>query len=77
MSIGIQCLLTDDLDAARLLAGRLTQLNHDRRELELQMQHEAMLTVADMRPTIRRCRWDCACSTNPGIRASSVWWLRA
>lgn len=48
MSIGIQCLLTDDLDAARLLAGRLTQLNHDRRELELQMQHEAMLTVADM-----------------------------
>lgn len=49
MSIGIQCLLADDLDAARLLAGRLTQLNHDRRELELQMQHEAMLTVADMR----------------------------
>lgn len=49
MSIGIQCLLTDDLEAARLLAGRLTQLNHDRRELELQMQHEAMLTVADMR----------------------------
>lgn len=48
MSIGIQCLLTDDLDAARLLAGRLTQLNHDRRELELQMQHEAMLAVADM-----------------------------
>lgn len=49
MSIGIQCLLTDDLDSARLLAGRLTQLNHDRRELELQMQHEAMLAVADMR----------------------------
>lgn len=49
MSIGIQCLLTDDLDTARLLAGRLTQLNHDRRELELQMQNEAMLTVADMR----------------------------
>lgn len=49
MSIGIQCLLTDDLDTARLLAGRLSQLNHDRRELELQMQHEAMLAVADMR----------------------------
>lgn len=48
MSIGIQCLLTDDLDTARLLAGRLSQLNHDRRELELQMQHEAMLAVADM-----------------------------
>jgi len=49
MSVGIQCLLTDDLDTARLLAGRLTQLNHDRRELELQMQQEAMLAVADMR----------------------------
>jgi single-stranded-DNA-specific exonuclease len=49
MSVGIQCLLTDDPESARLLAGRLTQLNQDRRELELQMQQEAMLTVADMR----------------------------
>ncbi len=49
MSVGIQCLLTDDPDMARVLAGRLTQLNHDRRELELQMQQEAMLVVADMR----------------------------
>jgi single-stranded-DNA-specific exonuclease len=49
MSIGIQCLLTDDLATARMLAGRLSQLNHDRRELELQMQHEAMVSVADMR----------------------------
>ena len=49
MSVGIQCLLTDDVEQARLLAGRLTQLNDDRRELELQMQQEAMLVVADMR----------------------------
>jgi single-stranded-DNA-specific exonuclease len=49
MSIGIQCLLTDDLTTARMLAGRLSQLNHDRRELELQMQNEAMLAIADMR----------------------------
>ncbi|HEY6644014.1 single-stranded-DNA-specific exonuclease RecJ [Povalibacter sp.] len=49
MTVGIQCLLADDLETARLLAGRLTQLNHDRRELELQMQQEAMLAVADMR----------------------------
>jgi single-stranded-DNA-specific exonuclease len=49
MTVGIQCLLTDDPDTARVLAGRLTQLNHDRRELELQMQQEAMLAVADMR----------------------------
>ena len=49
MSIGIQCLLTDDPAAARLLAARLAQLNQDRRELELQMQQEAMLAIADMR----------------------------
>jgi single-stranded-DNA-specific exonuclease len=49
MTIGIQCLLTDDLVAARGLAARLAQLNSDRRELELQMQQEAMLAIADMR----------------------------
>lgn len=49
MTVGIQCLLADDPDTARVLAGRLTQLNQDRRELELQMQQEAMLAVADMR----------------------------
>jgi len=49
MTIGIQCLLADDLVAARGLAARLAQLNNDRRELELQMQQEAMLAIADMR----------------------------
>lgn len=48
MSIGIQCLLTDDLTEARRLAARLTQLNHDRRELEQHMQQAAMLAVTDM-----------------------------
>jgi single-stranded-DNA-specific exonuclease len=49
MSVGIQCLLTDDIEAARLLAARLAQLNQDRRELELQMQQDAMLAIQDMR----------------------------
>jgi single-stranded-DNA-specific exonuclease len=49
MSIGIQCLLTDQLAEARLLAARLAQLNQDRRELELQMQQDAMLAIEDMR----------------------------
>jgi len=49
MSIGIQCLLTDDVEGARLLAARLAQLNQDRRELELQMQQDAMLAIEDMR----------------------------
>jgi single-stranded-DNA-specific exonuclease len=49
MSIGIQCLLTDDPNMARMLAARLTQLNTDRKELELQMQQEALVAIADMR----------------------------
>lgn len=49
MSIGIQCLLSDDLHSARQLAARLAQLNQDRRELERQMQQEAMASLADMR----------------------------
>ncbi|MET0658833.1 MAG: single-stranded-DNA-specific exonuclease RecJ [Steroidobacteraceae bacterium] len=49
MTIGIQCLLTDDPTEARVLAARLTQLNRDRRELEQRMQQEALATLADMR----------------------------
>lgn len=49
MTIGIKCLLTDDAVSARLLAGRLAQLNQDRKELELRMQQEALGTLADMR----------------------------
>ncbi|HEX2493700.1 MAG TPA: single-stranded-DNA-specific exonuclease RecJ, partial [Steroidobacter sp.] len=49
MTIGIQCLLTDDLATARMLASRLSQLNQDRKELELQMQQEAMFAIEEMR----------------------------
>lgn len=49
MTIGIQCLITDDPHTARLLAARLSQLNSDRKELELQMQQEALVAIADMR----------------------------
>jgi single-stranded-DNA-specific exonuclease len=49
MTVGIQCLLSDDLASARMLAARLAQLNQDRRELELQMQQEAMVAIAEMR----------------------------
>ncbi|MDY0066431.1 MAG: single-stranded-DNA-specific exonuclease RecJ [Steroidobacteraceae bacterium] len=49
MTIGVQCLLTDDPVSARLLAARLAQLNQDRRELEQQMQQEAMAALKEMR----------------------------
>jgi single-stranded-DNA-specific exonuclease len=48
MSIGIQCLLCDELTQARALAGQLTQLNVDRQELEQQMQRQALEAVEHM-----------------------------
>ncbi len=45
MSIGIECLLADDLHRARALAAQLAQLNHERRDLEQRMQQEALAIV--------------------------------
>ncbi len=45
MSIGIECLLTDDPARARTLAEQLGALNTERRELQAQMQHEAFAAL--------------------------------
>jgi single-stranded-DNA-specific exonuclease len=45
MSLGIECLLTANATEARELAGRLSQLNSDRRELETRMQQEALAKI--------------------------------
>lgn len=42
MTVGIRCLVTDDPAEARELAGRLHQLNLDRREIEDRMRAEAV-----------------------------------
>jgi len=42
MSLGIECLLTDDLTQARKLARELGELNRQRREIEGQMREEAL-----------------------------------
>jgi single-stranded-DNA-specific exonuclease len=47
MSIGIECLLTDDAGRARALAAQLAQLNHERRDLEQRMQQDALTIVAN------------------------------
>jgi len=47
MSIGIQCLLTDDGVLAEKLAQQLNQLNSERKEVEAQMKHEALSLLAD------------------------------
>lgn len=48
MSLGIECLLTDDADNALQLAQRLDGLNHERRQIETEMKAEAMAIVDDM-----------------------------
>jgi len=49
MSLGIQCLLTDDPALAKAVAVQLDELNNDRREIEGQMKFEAMALLADMK----------------------------
>jgi len=45
MSAGIRCLLSDDSNEAMELASRLDELNRERRELQEQMQVEAMRQI--------------------------------
>jgi single-stranded-DNA-specific exonuclease len=49
MTIGIQCLLCDDLATAQGLAARLDQLNQERRATEARMQTEALAAVSVLR----------------------------
>jgi single-stranded-DNA-specific exonuclease len=49
MTIGIQCLLADDLPSATALAARLDQLNEERRLIEARMQTEALAAVRQLR----------------------------
>ncbi|HEY2463198.1 MAG TPA: single-stranded-DNA-specific exonuclease RecJ [Steroidobacteraceae bacterium] len=49
MSVGIACLLTDDLLEAQRLAASLAQLNDERREIEQRMQLEAVGLAEDLR----------------------------
>lgn len=48
MSLGVECLLTDDAAEARRLANRLSELNQERREIEQRMQAEALAAVAQL-----------------------------
>lgn len=41
MSVGVQCLLSDDIDSARLLGAKLDKLNEERRTIEQSMKIEA------------------------------------
>ncbi|MEJ2514766.1 MAG: single-stranded-DNA-specific exonuclease RecJ [Gammaproteobacteria bacterium] len=51
MSLGIECLLADDPGRAAELASALGSLNEERKQLEGQMQEEALAAVKDLAPS--------------------------
>ena len=48
MSLGIECLLTDDASAAREMAAQLDEMNQDRKSIEQGMQREALAQLKDL-----------------------------
>lgn len=50
MSLGIECLLTDDMDRASDIAQKLDLLNQERREIEHQMQEQAFYFLKKCQP---------------------------
>ena len=51
MTLGIECLLTDDGQRAAELAGELDRINRDRRDIEGQMREQAMLAADALAPS--------------------------
>ena len=49
MSLGVACLLCDDLNLARQLAAEMDSLNQERKEIEQGMQQEALATLEPIR----------------------------
>jgi single-stranded-DNA-specific exonuclease len=49
MSLGIQCLLTEDSKLAKEMALQLDDLNNDRKDIEGQMKHEALALLGRMK----------------------------
>ncbi|MDP1603184.1 MAG: single-stranded-DNA-specific exonuclease RecJ [Legionella sp.] len=45
MSLGIECLLCDDINKARDFAEQLNELNHERRVIEAEMKEQALIAV--------------------------------
>lgn len=48
MSLGIECLLTDDANAAREMAIQLDEMNQDRKSIEQGMQREALAQLKEL-----------------------------
>lgn len=50
MSVGIECLLSDDVLRTAELAALLSSLNEERKQIEARMQHEALKAIAGLEP---------------------------
>ncbi|MEJ8568168.1 single-stranded-DNA-specific exonuclease RecJ [Elongatibacter sediminis] len=53
MSVGIRCLLSEDRDQADRMAAQLDELNRQRRDMQEQMQIEAMSQVGELTESLR------------------------
>ena len=59
MSLGIECLITDDPERAQAIARELDRLNRERREIEADMQDEALAAIdADPDEGVTLCMFD-------------------
>jgi single-stranded-DNA-specific exonuclease len=67
MTIGIECLLTDDPERALELAGRLEALNRERRAIESDMNFEAMAELEGERNDDQRTICLFNASWHPGV----------
>lgn len=60
MSIGIECLLSPDLEYARDLANTLDELNKERRQIEQEMQQQALVILNDLELSAEQMPWGVA-----------------
>lgn len=54
MSLGIECLITDDAGQAASIADQLDTLNKSRREIEEKMQHQAMQSLQHLEESMKQ-----------------------
>ena len=79
MSVGIECLLTNDTERAQQLAQQLDQLNQQRRSIEGEMQEQAAIIVSQLQEAETTELPPCVCLFQPdwhegvvGIVASRI-----
>lgn len=56
MSLGIDCLLCDDMNKARQYAEQLDELNRERRQIETEMKEQALLAVTQLTQKIEHAQ---------------------